>query len=237
MMKADEFVKRLTDIAKNYKTLYVSGCFGAPMTSANKARYTKNNAYNRNAARTAMIKAASSDTFGFDCVCLVKGILWGWNGNKNATYGGAKYVSNGVPDVNQESMIKLCNDVSLDFSKLVPGAFLWMQGHCGIYIGDGLAVECTPKWKNGVQITAVGNLGSKPGYNVRTWTKWGKLPYVDYNKPAEDGNLEIVFNGKPVKVTALNKNGQNYIRMVDLDNVLGLGKVSYTNGKPHLTTK
>ena len=42
MMKSSELVAKATDIAKNYKTLYVIGCFGAPMTAANKTRYTQN---------------------------------------------------------------------------------------------------------------------------------------------------------------------------------------------------
>ena len=57
---------------------------------------------------------------------------------------------------------------------------MWLSGHIGIYIGDGLVVECSPKWENGVQITALANLGTKAGYNARKWTKWGKLPYIDY---------------------------------------------------------
>ena len=36
MMTNKEFVAKLKDIATNYKTLYVMGCFGAPMTAANK---------------------------------------------------------------------------------------------------------------------------------------------------------------------------------------------------------
>ncbi len=35
MMKSSELVAKVTDIAKHYKTLYVMGCFGAPMTAAN----------------------------------------------------------------------------------------------------------------------------------------------------------------------------------------------------------
>ena len=91
MMTNIELANKLKDIAKNYKTLYVMGCFGAPMTAANKKRYTQNHSYNRQPTRTAMINAASADTFGFDCVCLIKGVLWGWNGDKNAIYGGAGY--------------------------------------------------------------------------------------------------------------------------------------------------
>lgn len=121
------------------------------------------------ASRQAELRGLiEKEYFGFDCVCLVKGILWGWNGDASKKYGGAVYQSNGVPDITEGQMINACNGVSSDFSKLVPGEFLWMQGHCGVYIGDGLAVECTPKWDNCVQITAVGNLGSKSGYNSRT---------------------------------------------------------------------
>ena len=35
-MKSKTLVEKAVDIAKNYKTLYVMGCFGSPMTAANK---------------------------------------------------------------------------------------------------------------------------------------------------------------------------------------------------------
>lgn len=180
-----ELVAACVDVAKNYKTLYVLGCFGAPMTQSNKDRYSRNLSYNRQTTRTVKIKSASADTFGFDCVCLIKGILWGWNGDVNAKYGGSKYQSNGVPDIDDSQMIKACTDVSTDFSNIQVGEAVWMQGHIGVYIGNGLAVECTPKWKDGVQITAVHNIGKKSGYNGRTWTKHGKLPYVTYEAEVE----------------------------------------------------
>lgn len=121
VMSGQELARRATDIANNYKTLYIMGCFGAPMTDANKARYTQNHEYNKDATRTAMINAASSDTFGFDCVNLIKGILWGWNGDLNHRYGGAVYASNGVKDVSADGMINLCTEVSTDFSRLEVG--------------------------------------------------------------------------------------------------------------------
>ena len=156
MMKASELVSKALSIAKNRKTLYVMGCFGAPMTAANKKRYTTNHSYNKAAARVKMINAASADTFGFDCVCLIKGILWGWNGDQNKTYGGAVYASNGVPDIGADQMITMCPDASTTgWASMEPGEVVWTTGHIGIYIGDGLAVECTPKWDNCVQVTAV----------------------------------------------------------------------------------
>lgn len=39
VMKASEFVAKLKDVAQNYKTLYVMGCFGAPLTGGNVSRY------------------------------------------------------------------------------------------------------------------------------------------------------------------------------------------------------
>lgn len=179
-MPVATFIEKAKDAALNHKTLYVMGCFGAPMTAANKLRYTKNHKYNERPERTAMINAATEDTFGFDCVCLIKGLLWGWNADKTKIYGGASYASNGVPDLGADTMINVCTGVSTDFSKIEPGEVVWKSGHIGIYIGDGLAVECTPAWKNQVQITAVANIGQKSGYASRSWTKHGKLPYVDY---------------------------------------------------------
>lgn len=180
---AAELARRAIDVAKNHKTLYVMGCFGAPMNEKNKARYCSNHTYNKAADRQAMIKAATADTFGFDCVCLIKGLLWGWCGDAGKTYGGAVYKDNGVPDIGADSMITVCKDVSTDFSSIEIGEAVWMKGHIGIYVGDGLAVECTPKWKNCVQITACNC--SKSGYDRRNWTKHGKLPYVSYTGAAE----------------------------------------------------
>ena len=173
-----EFTQKIKATATDYKTLYVMGCFGSPMNRANKERYCNNHSYNKRKDRTEMIQAATPDTFGFDCVCLIKGILWGWNGNKNATYGGAKYESNGVPDVGCDYMIAACSDISTDFNNIEIGEVVWMPGHIGVYIGDGLAVECTPKWDNCVQITACNR--TVKGYHRRNWTKHGKLPYVTY---------------------------------------------------------
>lgn len=184
-----ELATACLNVANNYKTLYVMGCFGAPMNKANQDRYIAHHEYNRRAARTKMIQAASADTFGFDCVCMIKGLLWGWDGDTSHVYGGAKYGSNGVPDIGADQIINVCKDVSTDFSKMQPGELLWMKGHVGIYVGDGNCVECTPGWKNCVQVTAVKNIKSGNGHN---WTKHGKLPYVSYDEQAESKPSQAV---------------------------------------------
>lgn len=208
-MNASEFVAKLKDVANNYKTLYVMGCFGAPMNVRNKTRYCKNHPYNQQASRTKMIQNASSDTFGFDCVNLIKGILWGWNGDLNKTYGGASYKTHGVPDVSADGMIKLCTDLSTDFTKIEVGEAVWTNGHIGVYIGDGLAIECTPAWKNKVQITACNC--TKAGYNTRHWKKHGKLPYINYDVTDVPNKIELTTNTEKMIWDYLYKNiGNEY---------------------------
>jgi hypothetical protein len=182
-----ELAAACVDAAKNYKTLYVMGAFGWPMNDHNKQRAMGSYSYNSATDRTAKIKAATNDTFGFDCVCLIKALLWGWLGDAKQNYGGAKYCSNNVPDVNEDGMIRACTEVNADFGKIAVGEVLWTSGHIGVYIGGGLAVECTPIWKDGVQITAVHNIGKKSGYNGRMWAKHGKLPWVTYEKEETTG--------------------------------------------------
>lgn len=183
-------------VARQRKTLYVMGCFGAPMTEKNKRRYTTNHDYNRQRSRTEKIQAASASTYGFDCVGLVKGLLWGWNASRWKTYGGATYKANGVPDINADAMIRRCSKVSADFRDVKPGELLWTDGHVGIYLGHGLAVECTPQWADRVQITAVLNIGAKIGYNGRRWKKHGRLPYVTYEAKTVQELAREVIAGK-----------------------------------------
>ncbi len=180
-----ELAAKCLDVVLHYKTLYVNGCFGAPMTDANKPRYLQNTAYNRQPERQALINAASPDTFGFDCVCLIKGLLWGWDGDTDHVYGGASYVSNGVPDITEEAMLEGSRDISANFREIEVGEVVWIQGHIGVYIGNGLAVECTPAWEDCVQITACNT--RRTGYNSRNWSKHGQLPYLTYT--GEDENV------------------------------------------------
>lgn len=184
-MTDKELVAKAKDIAINYQTTYIWGGFGAPITEATIQRaeqYSKNKTSGY--AKEARKLSGAPKAFYFDCVGLIKAILWGWNGDNSKSYGGAKYKANGVPDIGADAMITKCTGISTSFSNVQAGEVVWMEGHIGIYIGNGLAVECTPKWDNGVQITAVSNIGTKAGYNSRKWTKHGKLPYVTYTNAA-----------------------------------------------------
>lgn len=174
-MTAKDLVEKAINTAKNVKTVYALGMFGQTIAEdiiqQKKEQLPK---WYTDDKVSALKKLINKGYLGFDCVCLIKALLWGWT-----TSASAKYASNGVPDYGSDDMSVL-TDVSTDFSNILPGEQLCMPGHVGIYIGDGLAVECTPSWSNGVQITAVTNISSKAGYNSRRWTSHGKIKYVDY---------------------------------------------------------
>lgn len=192
MLKTNkELVAACKDVALKHKSVYVLGAFGWPMTNSNKTSAINAYSFNSKSDRKAAINNATADTFGFDCVCLIKALLWGWNGDVTDVHGGAEYGSNGVPDINDGQMLQVCTDVSKDFSKIQVGEYLWTDGHCGIYVGGGKAVECTYRWSDGVQVTDVFNIAVGSNHVGRYWKKHGKLPYIVYEAEEEHEKGEI----------------------------------------------
>ena len=166
---AREFVDKCISLAKNEKTVYGLGMWGWKLTREGiDAKLADEGGY-----------------WGFDCVCMIKALLWGWGSDLSGSRGGAKYASNGVPDFGADSVGKYCAGYTTDFSHIEVGEVLHMPGHVGVYVGDGLAVECTAAWESKVIVTAVGNIGKKAGYHTRTWTEHGKLKWINYNEEDE----------------------------------------------------
>lgn len=179
-MKNSEFVKKLLEVL-NYKTCYAKGTFGQSATPGfidQKAKqypkwYTLN--------RISMLKALPDDTKLFDCIGLIKGVMWG--------FPNMIYKSNGVPEMNDQDAWNMATEKSEDFSNIKPGELLWLQGHVGVYIGEGRGIECTTSWENKVQITAVSNIGAIKGLNSRKWEGHGKLPFIDYSEQSLETEL------------------------------------------------
>lgn len=192
LMTAAELCAKAADIANNYKTAYMLGPWGWPATSKMIQRATtQGNNAKTNRQWLPQANAIKDKGFLFDCVGLIKGILWGWNGDMSRTYGGAGYACNGVPDYDAKKMIDCCRDVSTDFSTIVPAEAVWMDGHIGVYVGGGVVVECTPRWQGGVQVSTCANVCDGLIFGTagsRAWMKHGKLPWVDYS--AADKNNE-----------------------------------------------
>lgn len=195
-MTADAFCGKLLDIEKNRKTAYMLGPWGWP---ANDKMITRATTQGGNAKTNRQwlgkANAIKGEGYLFDCVGLLKGILWGWTGDLSRPYGGAGYNCNGVPDYDAKQMIDHCLEVSTNFSAIVPGEAVWMDGHIGGYVGAGVVVEATPKWQGGVQRSTCSNvstqlIGGTAG--SRRWTKHGKLPWIDYstqNNTKEDDDM------------------------------------------------
>ena len=127
-----------------------------------------------------------------DCSGMIKAVFWGY------PYGERKY-ENGLPDISADQMINKCTNVSSDFKNIVPGELVWKSGHIGVYLRDGVVIECTSKWEDGVQMTYVNNGRNNNAYGLpeRKWTKHGYFNYIDYankqyNQNTADGFLKLI---------------------------------------------
>lgn len=160
--------------------------------------------------------------FEFDCICLIKSILWGFTGLKEG-HGGAIYASNGVPDIGTEQMINVCSEVSNDFLNMKVGQMVWMQGHVGICTkpidetGYGEITEATVAFGwSGIIKTRIDKDGNRTfeGSNEVSspWQKYGYLPYIDYTqeeppKPTPEPSNDIKVGDWVVPIKLVNYSG------------------------------
>lgn len=170
-MTNKDLVAKLLDIVNNYKTIYAYGTWGQVLTNDIINSKTKQYSWWYTTAKQNELRnLVGKGYYVFDCVGMIKAVLWGWKGDGTRN-GGAVYQSNGVPDVSANGMIEKCSGVSSNFSNIEMGEAVWMDGHIGIYYQNGQVIECSPAFQNKVQIT---NLSQ------RKWQKHGKLPWITY---------------------------------------------------------
>lgn len=176
-MNNRELIKKLEAIAAK-NTRYLWGTFGAPVTEKLISDKSKQYPAWYSARKQAQLRALiGKGYYAFDCIGLIKAVLWGWDGSDKTSHGGAVYKSNGMPDTNANGYILQCKNVSTDFSSIEPGEAVWMNGHIGVYIGGGNVIEATPNWKDGVQITKL---------SARKWLKHGMMPQIEYVEDEPD---------------------------------------------------
>lgn len=185
-----ELKNKLIDLVNNHATVYAYGCWGNQLTESLINTKAKQYSWWYTEDKKKQLRAMTKlgyVVWGFDCVCMIKSLFWGWKGDTSKSTGGAVYGSNGVPDISADTMITKCTNVSTDFSTIEIGEAVWLKGHIGVYIGDGKVIECTPAWKNKVQITKL---------SQRNWLKHGKLPYIVYkNTTSETPTGTITITG------------------------------------------
>lgn len=165
-MNSIEFANALKKIANEYNTIYMFGCYGQLVEEKNVEFKSEQYPYWYTEERKQKFKELyGKDYYGFDCVCLIKSVLWGF------LDGNIEKGANGVPDINADEMCRRSRHISTDFSDIQIGEIVWLSEHIGVYVGNNEVVECTPKWNDGVQIS---NLKD------RKWVLHAKLPYIDY---------------------------------------------------------
>lgn len=197
-----EFVEKLKKIEQS-PTHYAKGTFGQTKNIIpQKARqypswYTQSKV-------DELMKCDDATKF-YDCCGLVKSILWT---NKS---GQIVYTSNGVPDIDETTMFNRCKEKSTNFDIITPGELVWTTGHVGVYIGDGLVIECTNAFTKDVCITSFIKGRAK---NYRQWKKHGKLPWIEY-KPMD--SFLVVTNHDLVECFDCYKPIKKLSNMVELE--------------------
>lgn len=106
-----------------------------------------------------------------DCIGLIKGYAW-----FNCDTGQIEYRSNGVRDTGSDPMLDMAIEKgTIDTMPDIPGIAVWMDGHIGIYVGDGQTIHAA-NTELGVIMTPLAQSG---------WTHWLKIPYITYLENTE----------------------------------------------------
>lgn len=189
-----ELVEQLKKIANNYQTLYVNGGIGYRLTPSGKSRALGNPKNRKNLIRKAKINKATDTTWAFDCNNLILAVANGWCGDYNKTYGGANW--DNPKWYTTEELLNKGSNISSNFNEIEIGEMVWIQGHVGVYVGNGQVIECTPNWKYCVQFTNLGNVPQYKKGNYRVWKKHCRLHMIKYEQssvtqPTKKSNEEI----------------------------------------------
>lgn len=102
-----------------------------------------------------------------DCVGLIKG--YGWY---DSASGEIMVGTNGMMDVGANATVK----GTIDTIPEVPGLAVWVDGHIGIYIGNGEVIEAMNTLRGVTRTQLAG----------REWTHWLQIPYISYVENMEE---------------------------------------------------
>ena len=175
-----EFVKEKTKI----KSAYMWGDYGRTITESTISQKARQYPSRYPAARQELLRSYIGKGYaGCDCVGLYKWFLWTDGGTKSAiTY-------NSATDRSVSGMYNAATERG-DISTLpeIVGVILYMNGHMGVYIGNGEAVECT--------LSSYGDGIVKSKVEGRGWTHWLKMPEIEYGSESSSGGSESSGGGK-----------------------------------------
>ena len=150
---------------------YVWGTFGQVLTrdtlAAKAAQYPDNVGVYEEYIRSHYLGRRTAD-----CVGFIKGYCW-----YDPETDSVNYATNGMPDIGADQMYRAAAEKGpISTMPEIPGLAVWHQGHIGIYIGNGYAIEAMGT-RYGVVKTRVA---------ARSWTHWLKIPYINYIEETEE---------------------------------------------------
>ena len=149
---------------------YVWGTFGTVLTES-MLQY-KLEQYPDIGASEAFIREHWLGRRTTDCVGLLKG--YGWLNPDTLTI---DYNTNGMPDYTADQMYAAAKENGTEYGGMgtmpnIVGLGLWKQGHWGVYVGNGYAIEAM-----GTQYGVV-----RTKVEGRGWQGWCKIPYIQYDE-------------------------------------------------------
>ena len=115
---------------------YVWGTFGQVLTrdtlAAKAAQYPDNVGVYEEYIRSHYLGRRTAD-----CVGFIKGYCW-----YDPETDSVNYATNGMPDIGADQMYRAAAEKGpISTMPEIPGLAVWHQGHIGIYIGNGYAIE------------------------------------------------------------------------------------------------
>lgn len=119
-----------------------------------------------------------------DCVGLIKG--YSWYDPQTESF---DYAVNGMPDLSANQIYEFASEKgSIDTIPEIPGLLVWMDGHVGIYIGNGEVIEAM-----GTHYGVVRTQLSRRG-----WQAWAKVPGITYLEESEEPTEEPTIDPSEV---------------------------------------
>ena len=189
-------------------SIYLYGSYGNTLSDAFINQKAKQ--YTYNISRQSIYKnclKSSGTEYAFDCVGLIKAYLWGGHGN-------VKY--NSKQDKSANGMLNAAKvKGKINTMPEIEGILVHMNGHIGVYVGNGYVIECTPNKTFAKQDHKGGGV-CRTKLTDRKWTSWCECPYITYekNKKTNEEIAKEVLDGKwgngTARKKALEKAGYNY---------------------------
>lgn len=168
------------------RSVYMWGEYGRPLTERSIAALAKKYPLRYTEKRLEKLRGLVGKGYiGCDCCGLYKAFLWSDGGSSPLRFRKAT-------DRNSSEMFSAAAERGkLPDLPEIPGLILYMPNHCGVYVGKGIAVECT--------LGAFGDGIVKTPVRDRGWTHWLKMPEIDYGERSES----MIVPKKTVDTVAL----------------------------------